>query len=88
MTLEGSVTRVYGIVIAMYYKEHPPPHFHAIYGEFEITVNIKTGVVKGEFPGNRLKYVTEWYAKNKDSLRKNWKKSRKNKPLDKIKGLE
>lgn len=82
------VTRFYGIVIAMYYKEHPPAHFHAIYGEFEITVNIKTGIVKGEFPSNRLKYVAEWYEKNKDALRKNWKKLRENKPLKKIKPLE
>ncbi|MDQ2786112.1 MAG: DUF4160 domain-containing protein, partial [Chloroflexota bacterium] len=24
-----------GITITMYYKDHPPPHFHARYGEYE-----------------------------------------------------
>ncbi len=27
------VSRFFGIVIAMYYREHEPPHFHARYGE-------------------------------------------------------
>jgi hypothetical protein len=32
------VSRFLGIVIAMFYREHEPAHFHAIYGEHEITV--------------------------------------------------
>lgn len=27
------ISRFFGIVIAMYYNEHNPPHFHARYGE-------------------------------------------------------
>lgn len=34
----------------MFYKDHVPAHFHAKYGEFEITVAIDTGIVIGEFP--------------------------------------
>lgn len=26
------ISRFYGIVIAMYYNDHDPPHFHARYG--------------------------------------------------------
>ena len=33
-----------GIVIYMYYRDHAPPHFHAIYGEYEIVVEIESGV--------------------------------------------
>ena len=40
------LSRFLGIVIAMYYRDHPPPHFHAIYGEFDITVEIVSGQVK------------------------------------------
>jgi hypothetical protein len=28
------ISRFLGIVIAMYYRDHAPPHFHAIYGDF------------------------------------------------------
>lgn len=29
------VSAFYRIVIAMYFDDHPPPHFHARYGEHE-----------------------------------------------------
>lgn len=44
------ISRFLGILIYMYYREHAPPHFHAEYGEFEITVEIESGVVSGRFP--------------------------------------
>ena len=34
------ISRFYGIIILMNYKDHLPPHFHAIYNEYEIIVNI------------------------------------------------
>ena len=43
------ISRFLGIVIAMYWDDRAPPHFHAKYGEYEITVNINTGVVEGKF---------------------------------------
>jgi hypothetical protein len=33
------ISRLLGIVIAMYYNDHDPPHFHAKYGAFEVTVS-------------------------------------------------
>jgi hypothetical protein len=44
------ISRFLGIVIAMYYREHGPPHFHAIYGDFEVTVEIESGRVNGILP--------------------------------------
>jgi hypothetical protein len=44
------VCRFLGIAIAILYRDHDPPHFHAIYGKYEITVNIEDGVVTGQFP--------------------------------------
>ena len=35
------VSRFLGITIYLYYADHAPPHFHAEYGEFEITVDIE-----------------------------------------------
>jgi len=36
------ISRFLGIVIAMYYKEHAPPHFHAKYGAKERRFRFKT----------------------------------------------
>ena len=43
------ISRFLGIVIAMYYRDHAPPHFHAVYGEYEATVSIASGEVNGSF---------------------------------------
>jgi len=48
------ISRFLSIVIAMYYNDHVPPHFHARYGTFEITVRIADGVVEGKFPRRAL----------------------------------
>ena len=48
------LSRFLGIVIAMYYRDHGPAHFHAIYGEFEITVEIESGRINGDFPKRAL----------------------------------
>lgn len=53
------IFRFLGVVIAMYYRDHGPPHFHAAYGEFEITVEIDSGIVKGQFPKRALRHVLE-----------------------------
>jgi hypothetical protein len=39
------ISRFFGIVIAIYYRDHAPPHFHAVYGEDEAVVTIETGAV-------------------------------------------
>jgi hypothetical protein len=51
--------RFLGIVIAMYNRDHAAPHFHAIYCEQEITVEIVTGGVNGSFTGRALAHVQE-----------------------------
>ncbi len=48
----------YGIVIRMYDDDHTPPHFHAIYGEYEAKIAIDTQqVIKGTIPARALKLV-------------------------------
>jgi hypothetical protein len=55
----------------MYYRDHAPPHFHAEYGDSEITVDIRTGVVNGEFPKRSLAAVLEWHSSHQDELLEN-----------------
>ncbi len=82
------ISRFLGAVIYMYYREHAPPHFHAEYGEYEITIEIKTGIVTGKFPRRVLNAVLEWYVLHKDELLENWKSAEKKMPLKKIEPLE
>lgn len=45
------ISRFLGIVIQMYRDEHPPPHFHAIYGEFSAQISIRPlALIRGRLP--------------------------------------
>ncbi len=77
------ISRFLGIIIAMFYKDHAPPHFHAIYGEYEITVEIESGVINGRFPRRALRLVLEWLELHKDELLENWQLAEEKKPLKK-----
>jgi hypothetical protein len=61
---DGRVPRISsfnGIVIAMYYRDHDPPHFHAIYAEYEAQIVIETlEPLAGELPARALRLVQEW----------------------------
>ena len=82
------ISRFLGIIIAMFYRDHAPPHFHAIYGDYEITVEIKTGVINGQFPKRALRLVLEWLDLHKDELIENWRRAENKRPLNKIQPLE
>lgn len=82
------LSRFLGIVIVMYYREHGPAHFHAEYGEYEITVEIDSGVVTGRFPRRSLRAVLEWYELHKDELAEAWERAREKLPLKPIDPLE
>jgi hypothetical protein len=80
--------RFLGIVIAMYYRDHGPPHFHAIYGGFEVTIEIETGNVQGDFPPRALSHVQEWRQLHKAELLADWELARRSEPLKRIDPLE
>ncbi|MBF0375940.1 MAG: DUF4160 domain-containing protein [Desulfamplus sp.] len=82
------ISKFLGIIISMYWNDHSPPHFHAKYGEYEITVNIHTGVIEGRFPKRALRHVIEWYDFHKNELTENWEHCRKGEPLQPIEPLE
>ncbi|MEW5980271.1 MAG: DUF4160 domain-containing protein [Acidobacteriota bacterium] len=82
------ISRFLGIIIALFYQDHVPPHFHAKYGDFEITVTIEGGVVTGQFPRRALAHVLEWHALHQNELLENWKLAQERKPLKPIAPLE
>jgi len=82
------LSRFLGIVIAMFYRDHEPPHFHATYSDFDIEVSIRDGVVTGRFPRRALRLVLEWFELHQDELLENWELARGRKPLKRIAPLE
>jgi hypothetical protein len=68
-----TVAGIAGVRITMYSDEHPPPHYHARFGEFEAMIEIDTLVVrKGRLPRSKLEMVLEWAAPRRALLAKAW----------------
>ena len=83
------VSRFYGIIIAMYFNEHNPPHFHAKYGESVAEIDIKTlQVLKGELPKRAKSLVLEWADDHRDELMIDWDLARKKQELKTIEPLK
>lgn len=82
------ISEFYGIVIAMFWTEHPPPHFHAIYGEYKAQVLIESGdIMGGELPTRQQRMVSEWAQLHHDELMENWRKAREGLAPDRIEPL-
>lgn len=67
------VARFYGISIKIFFGDHPPPHFHAIYGEYNALVGIETVVIiEGDLPKRAEKLVLEWAGMYQNELMEMW----------------
>lgn len=67
------ISQFLGITIKMYFNDHNPPHFHAIYGEDEAVFSIDSiEIIKGKLPPRVTWLVIEWAGLHKKDLEKNW----------------
>ena len=82
------ISRFLGIIIYMNWADHPLPHFHARYGDHEITVEIQTGLVRGQFPKRALRAVLDWLDEHKNELMEDWHLATARQPLKPIAPLE
>lgn len=83
------VSAFYGIAIYMYYRDHPPPHFHAIYDDFDAEVGIIDGeIIEGELPARAERLVQDWASQYHAELMDNWQRARAGDPLEQIPPLD
>jgi hypothetical protein len=83
------VSRFFGIIIRMYFDEHNPPHFHAIYAGGEIQVGIDPIVVlEGKLSNRAISLVIEWATLHQRELMDNWRRLQNDEPTLKIEPLE
>lgn len=83
------ISRFYGIIVRMYWNDHEPPHFHALYGASEALIEIDSlELFRGNLPSRALKLVREWAKAHQRELRQNWQAARLHKPLSPIDPLQ
>lgn len=83
------ISRFFGIVISIYWKDHGVPHFHAKYGEFRASCSIEeVKLLEGKLPPRVMALVVEWTTIHRDELMEDWKLAAAEKPLNPIKPLD
>ncbi|RJP52954.1 MAG: DUF4160 domain-containing protein [Anaerolineaceae bacterium] len=83
------ISRFYGIIIAMFFDDHNPPHFHARYGGEKIAIEIESlRVLEGRIPPRALGLVIEWASQHKDELSASWELTKNNQKPKKIEPLK
>jgi hypothetical protein len=84
-----TVSRFFGIIIQMFWREHAPPHFHALYGEHEALIDITTlEIIGGRLPKRALGLTVEWAIEHRAELMENWKLCRSKQTPNQIAPLE
>lgn len=79
------ISRFYGIVIRMYFDDHAPPHFHAVYGDAEALVGIDDlAVLHGQLPTRAQGLVIEWASMHQAELLDAWGRAKRLEPPGRI----
>lgn len=83
-----TISAFYGILIQIFWNDHPPPHFHALYAEHEVLIDIRTlMVLEGGFPRRALALVLEWAQEHRTELMEDWELCSQNRQPNKIQPL-
>jgi hypothetical protein len=80
-----TISRFFGIVIAMYFDDHGPPHFHARHAAGSAKVRIDTlGVIESSLGRRQLRLVLAWAELHQDELVENWRRARAGETLQPV----
>ena len=84
-----TISSFYGLLIRMYFNDHAPPHFHALYGEHQATIDIRELVVlEGSLPRRALELVLDWAELHRAELQDDWDLCRRQQPPNRIEPLQ
>ena len=83
------LSRFFGIVIGMFPRDHPPPHFHAVYGEHGGVFQIQPlHLIRGQLPRRAQALVMEWASAHQLELLSDWNLLQAGQSARKIEPLE
>jgi hypothetical protein len=87
----AELARFYGIVIAIYFREHGVPHIHVSYAGRHASISIRSGrVLEGEsrFHPPALRLVKQWLEEHQEELLDAWEDARNGRRPRKIRPLK
>lgn len=83
-----TISRFFGITIAMFFEDHGYPHFHARHAEGQAKIRIDTlEVIESTLGRRQLRLVLAWAELHQDELAENWRLAREGETLNEIEPL-
>ena len=83
------ISRFFGIIVRMYYDDHPPPHIHAEYQGNKAKIDFGGNVLMGDLRSKTtLRLMREWIGLHDSELKRDWKQASDGKHLERVAPLE
>jgi hypothetical protein len=80
-----AISRFFGIVIAMFFDDHDPPHFHARHAAGQARIRIDTlEVMDSTLARRQQRLALAWAELHQQELIENWKRARAGETLNPI----
>ncbi|MGH2918189.1 MAG: DUF4160 domain-containing protein [Solirubrobacteraceae bacterium] len=80
-----TISRFLGLVIAMYFDDHDPPHFHALHADGEAKVRIDSlELIESTLARRQVRFV----ELHQEELAENWRRARTGERLQPIEPLQ
>jgi hypothetical protein len=83
-----TISRFYGITIAMFFRDHGFPHFHAYHADGKAKIRIDNlEVIDSNLRSRQLRLVLAWTELHQKELMENWRRARAREKLLEIEPL-
>lgn len=83
-----TISMFYGIVIYINSNDHPPPHFHARYGDYRAAYGLNGDLLVGTMPKRQERLIMAWAELHHDELAADWALAMEHAELYKIEPLK
>ncbi|MCM1356768.1 MAG: DUF4160 domain-containing protein [Staphylococcus sp.] len=82
------ISRFFGIILSLYWRDHNPPHVHFTYGNYECSISVFDRIVEGSAPAKVIVKVNQWMDLHEDEILSAWEKAQKGEKIDRIAPLK
>ena len=82
------ISRFYGIIICLYWKDHNPPHVHFTYGDYECSISVLDRIVDGQAPAKVISKVNQWIDLQEQEFLSLWESAQAGKQIGRIEPLK
>ena len=84
-----TISIFFGMVITMYWDDHPPAHYHVRYKDKRAVIAIQTsGLLHGSLPAGVRRALEGWTERHRSELMANWERAERGVALWPIQGAD